>query len=192
MPIRSAHNMLEANGIAAGAGSRSAYTYLFPDLAGDDRVGCFAGTTPRQTWDRLKAFEVATRVPLSDLAVNRMRLPPSYTYFGQFVNHDISAPTGDVVAVGGTAPMGVVGAVDPPGLDRSTRAGVAVILRIIFTGIVTTLMNVPYLKAAGATEVVSDSRGRLRPAAERKASLFCSVEVEPCVRVSVLRLNTTA
>lgn len=29
-------------------------------------------------------------------------------------------------------------------------AGVAVILRIIFTGIVTTLMNVPYLKAAGA------------------------------------------
>lgn len=29
-------------------------------------------------------------------------------------------------------------------------AGVAVVLRIIFTGVVTTLMNVPYLKAAGA------------------------------------------
>ena len=79
---------------------------------------------PGQTSDRLRAFEVATRVPLSDLPVLQMRLPPSYTYFGQFVNHDISAPTGDVVAQGATPPMGVVGAVDPPGLDRRTRAGV--------------------------------------------------------------------
>lgn len=127
MPIRSTHNMLDQ--VSGGAStSRSPYVYLFPDLAGDERAGCFAGTSSRQTWERLKAFEVATRVPLSDLAVNRMRLPPSYTYFGQFVNHDISAPCGDVVAAEATAAMGVVGAVDPPGLDRSTRAGVAAIL----------------------------------------------------------------
>ena len=127
MPIQSAHNMLDRSG--SSAGSRSFYTYLFPDLAGNDRVGCFNGTTPGQTCDRLRAFEVATRVPLSDLPVMQMRLPPSYTYFGQFVNHDISAPTGDVVAQGATSPMGVVGAVDPPGLDRRTRADVAVILK---------------------------------------------------------------
>ena len=130
MPIQSTHDMRERSGGAATAGSRSAYTYLFPDLAGSATVGCFSGSTPRETWDRLCAFEIATRVPLSDLPVMQMSLPPSYTYFGQFVNHDISAPAGDVVAAGGAAtPMGVVGAVDPPGLDRSTRAGVAVILK---------------------------------------------------------------
>ena len=36
MPIQSAHNMLDRSG--SSAGSRSVYTYLFPDLAGDDRV----------------------------------------------------------------------------------------------------------------------------------------------------------
>jgi hypothetical protein len=128
MPILSSHNMLDRAGPVGVAGSQSPYNYLFPDLAGDQRVGCFQGTTPRQTCDRLRALEEATRVPLSDMPVLQMRLPPSYTYFGQFVNHDISAPTGDVVAQGATAPMGVVGAVDPPGLDRRTRADVAVIL----------------------------------------------------------------
>jgi Animal haem peroxidase len=126
MPISSTHNMLGRAGTVSG--SQSAYRYLFPDLAGSETVGCFRGTTPRQTADRLRAFEIATRVPLSDMPVLQMRLPPSYTYFGQFVNHDISAPVGDVVAEATALPMGVVGAVDPPGLDRSTRASVAVIL----------------------------------------------------------------
>jgi hypothetical protein len=129
MPIQSTHNMLDHGGDAGVAGSRSFYTYLFPDLAGNDRVGCFGGSTPRETWERLCAFEEATRVPLSDMPVLQMRLPPSYTYFGQFVNHDISAPAGDVVAVEATGPIGVVGAVDPPGLDRRARSTVAVILK---------------------------------------------------------------
>lgn len=126
MPISSTHDMLERAGV--GAASQSAYTYLFPDLAGAETVGCFAGTTPRQTWERLCAFEIATRVPLSDMPVLQMRLPPHYTYFGQFMNHDISAPVGDVMAHAASGPLGVVGAVDPPGLDRAKRAGVAVIL----------------------------------------------------------------
>lgn len=127
MPISSTHDMLGRTG-AAGV-SQSAYCYLFPDLAEVETVGCFAGTTPRQTWERLRAFEIATRVPLSDMPVLQMRLPPSYTYFGQFVNHDISAPVGDVMAHSALQPLGVVGAADPPGLDRSKRAGVEVILK---------------------------------------------------------------
>ena len=126
MPIGSTHNMLDQTGTASASQSR--YIYLFPDLAGAETVGCFAGTTPRQTWERLRSFEVATREPLSNMPVLQMRLPPHYTYFGQFVNHDISAPVGDVVSHVGQAPLGVVGAVDPPGLDRAKRAGLAVIL----------------------------------------------------------------
>lgn len=131
MPIQSSHDLLDRPmpGPVAALASRSRYGYLFPDLAGDERVGCFRGTTAHETWERLRAFEEATRVPMTGLPVLRMRLPPSYTYFGQFVNHDISAPTGDVVAAPKTGAVGVVGAVDPPGLDRSRRASVEVILR---------------------------------------------------------------
>ena len=77
MPIRSTHDMLDRRAVPGGAtpASQSRYAYLFPDLAGDERVGCFQGCTPRQTWDRLRAFEVATRVPLSDMPVLQMRLP---------------------------------------------------------------------------------------------------------------------
>lgn len=42
-------------------------------------------------------------------------------------------------------------------------AGVAVVLRIIFTGIVTTLMNVPYLKAAGAIALLYIAIDLVRP-----------------------------
>jgi hypothetical protein len=132
-PITSTHNMLDRDGSGAAtarAASRSKYTYLFPKLAEDPLVGCFAGTTVRQTVDRLRAFEIATRIPLSDMPVMQIRLPAAYTYFGQFMNHDISAPVGDVVSGGPARPAaGVVGAVDPPGLDRSRRAKTAIILK---------------------------------------------------------------
>ncbi|MFN5999466.1 MAG: peroxidase family protein [Paracoccaceae bacterium] len=110
--------------------SQSRYRYRFPHLAKDDRVGCFAGTTPAETFNRLKAFEEASRTPLSRMQVLPMRLPPVYTYFGQFVNHDISAPVGDVV----TRPdppkaVGVIVTIDPPGLDRARRAKAEVILK---------------------------------------------------------------
>jgi Animal haem peroxidase len=133
-PITSAHNMLDGSSAAGGGirglrASRSAYTYLIPALAEDPMVGLFAGTSPQQTVDRLRAFEVATRVPFSDMPTLQMRLPAAYTYFGQFMNHDISAPVGDVMSQDRRpAPVGVVGTVDPPGLDRSRRASVAIIL----------------------------------------------------------------
>jgi YjbE family integral membrane protein len=44
-------------------------------------------------------------------------------------------------------------------------AGVAVILRIIFTGIVTTLMNIPYLKAAGAVALLYIAIDLIKPKA---------------------------
>ena len=125
--IASTHDLLDWAAPAVAA-PQSRYGYLFPALAADDRVGCFAGTTPEETCARLKEFEIASRQPLSGLPVLQMRLPAAYTYFGQFVNHDISAPVGDVVAGPEPQPMGVIGAVDPPGLDRTRRSAPAVIL----------------------------------------------------------------
>ena len=131
-PITSTHNLIDredARPTLAAARSRSRYTFLFPALAEDPLVGCVTGTTARATCDRLRAFEIASRVPLSGMPVVQMKLPAAYTYFGQFVNHDISAPTGDVVTQHGwTAAAGVIGAVDPPGLDRNRRAKPSIIL----------------------------------------------------------------
>lgn len=115
---------------AVSARSQSRYCYRFPDLAMNDRVGCFAGTTPAETFARLKAFEEDSRTPLGVLPAMPMRLPPVYTYFGQFVNHDISAPVGDVI----TRPdkpkaVEVIVSTEPPGLDRARRATAETILK---------------------------------------------------------------
>ncbi|MFN4193031.1 MAG: peroxidase family protein [Tabrizicola sp.] len=113
---------------AAGV-SQSGYCYLFPDLARRADVGCFRGTTPAETFRRLRTFEKDSRSALSAPQVLPMRLAPVYTYFGQFVNHDISAPVGDVVTL--AAPPEGTGVIDtglPPGLDRSRRASPEVIL----------------------------------------------------------------
>lgn len=113
--------------------SQSRYCYRFPDLAQEDSVGCFAGTTPAQTFARLESFEESSRVALTGLPVLPMRLPPVYTYFGQFVNHDISAPVGDVVTQRARPPgQGVIGTTDPGGLDRTRRAKAHVILENFF------------------------------------------------------------
>ena len=45
-------------------------------------------------------------------------------------------------------------------------AGVAVLLRIIFTGIVTTLMNMPFLKAAGAVALLYIAIDLIKPKSE--------------------------
>ena len=129
MPITSTHNLIDPVAPAPVPLARSQYTYLFPHLAEDPLVGCVTGTTPRQTVDRLRAFEQASRIPLSGLPAMQIQLPAAYTYFGQFMNHDISAPVGDVVTQRGWTPVaGVIGTVDPPGLDRNRRASPAIIL----------------------------------------------------------------
>jgi hypothetical protein len=127
MPITSTHYLMNRD--ATGTPGQSRYVYLFPELADEPLAGCFAGTTPAQTCERLKEFEIASRAPLTGLPVLQMRLPAVYTYFGQFMNHDISAPVGDVVGQAERPePLGVIGTVDPPGLDRTRRAQRAVIL----------------------------------------------------------------
>ncbi|MBN8631829.1 MAG: hypothetical protein J0L76_13345 [Rhodobacterales bacterium] len=127
MPITSTHNLLDRTG--EGPAKQSRYIYLFPALAEDPQAGCVTGTTPRETCERLRAFEIASRVPLSGIPVLQMKLPAAFTYFGQFVNHDISAPVGDVVTSrGGTPAAGVIGTADPPGLDRNRRSRPAIIL----------------------------------------------------------------
>ncbi|NHB76762.1 peroxidase family protein [Rhodobacter calidifons] len=109
--------------------SQSGFCYLFPDLARRADVGCFQGTTPAESFRRLQSFEKDSRSILSAPQVLPMRLAPVYTYFGQFVNHDISAPVGDVVTLAAPpAGMGVIDTGLPPGLDRWQRAPVPVIL----------------------------------------------------------------
>lgn len=132
--ITSPHSLFREADPAAprieGAGpSQSGYCFLYPELAEREDVGCFAGTSAALSFKRLVAFEQASRGPLSAPQVLPMQLPPVYTYFGQFVNHDISAPVGDVVTLA-DAPVGiaVIGTDLPPGLDRSKRAEPEVIL----------------------------------------------------------------
>ena len=69
--ISGTHYLMDRPATARG---QSRYTYLFPDLADDEAAGCFAGTTPAQTCERLKAFEIASRAPLTGLPVLQMRL----------------------------------------------------------------------------------------------------------------------
>jgi hypothetical protein len=105
--------------ISAG---RSPYTYLFPMLANAPDVGLFPGTSEPETLSRLKQFEEVYRQ--FDHPTQRMKLAAAYTYFGQFMNHDISAPVGSLLTEAASIPlMGVIGAIDPPGLDKQYRAG---------------------------------------------------------------------
>ncbi|WP_434612006.1 peroxidase family protein [Tabrizicola sp. M-4] len=122
--IRSTHDLMElAGGAPAGGVARqSRYGYLFPALADEPGVGCFAGTDEAETLARLRAFEEATHLPVNPPSALLMRLPAAYTYFGQFVNHDISAPVGGVAAADAPAPVGVIGPAEPQGLGQTWRA----------------------------------------------------------------------
>ena len=131
--IRSTHDLIDTAASALPERQmpkpRSEYCYLFPDLADDPKVGCFAGTDEAGTIKRLKAFEEATHLPVNPPAALLMQLPAAYTYFGQFLNHDLSAPVGSVLQdPTHILPAGVIGAADPPGLDLSRRADRATIL----------------------------------------------------------------
>lgn len=135
--IRGTHDLaLPAGGEASAAAARrqveegrSSYGYLFPDLADDPAVGCFAGTGEAETIARLRAFEEATHLPVHAPAALLMRLPAAYTYFGQFLNHDISAPVLRLPGEPGAAPPpGIIGTEDLSGLDKTRRAGRAAIL----------------------------------------------------------------
>lgn len=122
--------MAWAGSARAPAGSR--YCYLFPDLAADPAAGCFAGGDESETVRRLGAFEEAARLPAMPPPALTLPLPAAYTYFGQFLNHDISAPLGGPLApspAGATA--GVIGTSDPfgnPGTRRLDPAGILALM----------------------------------------------------------------
>ena len=135
--IKSTHDLLDqtdrqAPGIPDpdAAGQRSNYCYLFKELADDPDAGRFTGTDDETTIQRLKAFEVYMRQPETPLPALFIQLPAAYTYFGQFMNHDISAPIGGLlVNVGMTPPTGIIGTADPAGLCKEWRADTATILK---------------------------------------------------------------
>ena len=135
--FRISHDLEEPGGPKPGPGkdkalSRSSYSYLFPDLADAPDAGRFAGTDDEGTIERLRAFEKACRIgnPLFAPPALTFDLPAVYTYFGQFLNHDISAPVGGLLQnLGEVPPLGIVGTVDLPGLGKDWRADVATILR---------------------------------------------------------------
>ncbi len=103
------------------AAARSDYTYLFPGLSNSPEAGLFPGTGEAETLQRLLRFEETYRTYAFD--VRRMSLPPAFTYFGQFVNHDLSAPVGGVKNEDASiAAASVINSQDLPGLDLSTRA----------------------------------------------------------------------
>jgi Animal haem peroxidase len=114
------------------ASSRSDYCYLFPDLANDDEASQFPGKTSKQTLITLREFEKSFMENTPE--TTRMKLPPIYTYFGQFVNHDLSAPIGSIAAEAESIPMvEIIGNLGPaPDLDKQSRpASIAPILEAV-------------------------------------------------------------
>jgi Animal haem peroxidase len=81
---------------AAGAVQQfTPYCYMFPELANDDSQSLIPGCDPVRTREKLAEF--ATLLASKTTARKRSEIPAVYTYFGQFLNHDMSAPTGSMV-----------------------------------------------------------------------------------------------
>lgn len=122
--IKSAHDFEAKTNIPEpdiGAG-RSRYSYLFAGLADHDRAGLFQGTDDQGTVDRLQKFKIASH-PLADPDPTvLMALPAAYTYFGQFMNHDISAPVGQLLTnVSDIPSLAIIGNNDLAGLRKEWR-----------------------------------------------------------------------
>ena len=113
----------------AGQADRSHYSYLFNDEANDLAAGVFDGTDDIGTISRLKEFEEATRPPIDPPPAILTQLPAAYTYFCQFMNHDISAPVGSLLVDPNATPtVGIIGTADPAGLTKDWRANTKTIL----------------------------------------------------------------
>ena len=115
---------------------RSDYFYLFPDAANAAYAGVLniASDDPDHPDGTdadtiLRLIAVATWIeqvnsddPANDLKL-RIRLPAAYAYFGQFLNHDLSAPVGSMaVDVDQIPDPGLIGADQPPGIAKGWRA----------------------------------------------------------------------
>lgn len=118
--IHSSHAMAspddtEADVVLAG----SAYSYLFPQLA-DSPESTRYGDDDHKTHMALRGL---SRVMAANVAPPKaLPLASVYTYFGQFLSHDISAPvtspTGDFRGFG----SGIIASIsDPTDLDKTVR-----------------------------------------------------------------------
>ena len=102
---------------------RARYCYLFPDLANRPGAGLFPDTSATETLGRLQEFVSNFYPPEGVPPQIKMELPAVYTYFGQFMNHDISAPVGGMeVDLGGLAPAGIIGSDLLPDIASTGRA----------------------------------------------------------------------
>jgi Animal haem peroxidase len=102
-------------------GNRGAsYCYLFPTLAEDDINTRLPDAPDDETMkailtdfaDKATNDKVPEHPPL-------MQVPAAYTYFGQFLNHDMSAPYSTLGRNGDT--VGVIDTADPPNLVKDFR-----------------------------------------------------------------------
>jgi hypothetical protein len=116
--ITSAHGLPRPQAPHAPAGQAN-YCYLFPELANRPDAGLFPGTTAQQTLARLRSFEEVYRQ--YETPTRRMQLPAAYTYFGQFMNHDLSAPASFTGPSRRRSAGVIIGSGEPPDLSLRRR-----------------------------------------------------------------------
>jgi hypothetical protein len=101
--ISSKHNPFLGEAPPAGeATGRGSYCYMFPALANDDSHSILPTRTPGQTYQELAML----RQVMDSVGFNGSQktiLPAIYTYFGQFLNHDLTAPIGSMAPLPGDA-----------------------------------------------------------------------------------------
>lgn len=99
----------------------STYSYLFVDLADEEESGCFPDTDDEVTLGRLIKFADDFCPSMDDLSLSGLLIPvpAAFTYFGQFMNHDLSAPKRKAA---GDPPAGIIGTLDPASLTKGWRA----------------------------------------------------------------------
>lgn len=133
--INSKHNLggFDKDQSPNAEAGRSDYCYLFKDAANDPDAGRFTALSAydkkdEETIRRLLYF--ATWIersnsahPVDDFHL-RIKLPAAFTYFGQFLNHDLSAPVGSMLGIVDEIPETVIIGQDPlPGIAKMWRAG---------------------------------------------------------------------
>lgn len=129
--ISSEHNLggFEKDQTTAAKSGRSDYCYLFEEEANRPEAGRFtiSAQDDQDTIRRLIAFSVWMENVNSKpdaMPVNlRIKLPACFTYFGQFVNHDLSAPVGSLLGIIEDIPeQSIIGKEPPPGIGKLWRA----------------------------------------------------------------------
>ena len=129
--IKSDHNL---GGFAAAQSTniksgRSHYFYLFKEAADDKEAGrlTLSNGDEQDILTRLRDFatwveRINTALPKDDIKL-RIKLPAAFAYFGQFLNHDLSAPVGSLLQIVDEIPDDFIISDKPlPGVAKMWRA----------------------------------------------------------------------